>query len=80
MLMVAPPGKVLGPIRSSGGWTFARLDGITPAADTLLNDQLKGQLTNEVLQARQQAFFASYMNQLRASSRVSDLRGGARGY
>ena len=80
MLMVAPPGKVLGPIRSSGGWTFARLDGMTPAADTLLNDQLKGQLTNEVLQARQQAFFASYMSQLRASSRVSDLRGGARGY
>ena len=80
MLLGAPPGKVVGPYRSSAGWAFARLDGISAAADTLLNDQLKGQITNEILSARQRAFFDSYLQKLRASSQVSDLRGGARGY
>jgi len=80
MLLAAPPGKVLGPYRSSAGWTFARVDGRTALPDTALNDQLRGQITNEVLQSRQRAFFDSYVQNLRARSKVSDLRSASRGY
>jgi peptidyl-prolyl cis-trans isomerase D len=80
MLLAAPAGKVVGPVRSSQGWSFARLDGITAAPDTLFNDQTKGQLTNEILQARQRAFFESYVEKLRANAQVTDLRAGERSY
>jgi parvulin-like peptidyl-prolyl isomerase len=80
MLLAAPPGKVVGPVRSAQGWSFARLDGVTAAPDTLFNDQTKGQLTNEILQARQRAFFESYVEKLRANSQVTDLRAGERSY
>ena len=80
MLLAAPAGKVIGPVRSAQGWSFARLDGITAAPDSLFNDQTKGQITNEILQARQRAFFESYVEKLRGSAQVADLRAGERGY
>jgi peptidyl-prolyl cis-trans isomerase D len=80
MLLAAPAGKVVGPVRSAQGWSFARLDGITAAPDTLFNDQTKGQITNEILQARQRAFFESYVEKLRGNSQIADLRTSQKGY
>ncbi len=76
MLFVAPRGKLLGPVRSSQGWLFARVDGTTSAPDTLFNDQMRGQLTNEILQKRQRSFFDGFVEKLRASAQVTDLRSG----
>jgi len=80
MLLGAPAGKVIGPVRSAQGWSFARLDGVTAAPDTLFNDQTKGQLTNEILQNRQRAFFESYVEKLRGGAQVADLRASERSY
>ncbi len=80
MLLGAPPARVIGPVRGSQGWLFGRLDGIVVAADSLLNDQLRGQLTTEILQARQRRFFDGYVEKLRSKSQISDLRGGAGAY
>lgn len=75
MLFGVPRGKVIGPVRSSQGWLFARVDGVAAPPDTLFNDQLRGQLTNEVLQRRQRSFFDGYLEKLRAGSQISDARG-----
>ncbi len=80
MLFGAPRGKILGPIRSSQGWLFARAEGVTAAPDTMLNDALKGQLTNEVLSKRQRTFFDGYLERLRSSAQVSDQRSTGGGY
>jgi parvulin-like peptidyl-prolyl isomerase len=80
MLLAAPPGKVVGPVRSAQGWSFARLDGVTAAPDTLFNDQTKAQITNEILSTRQRTFFESYVQKLRGSAQVADLRAGERNY
>ncbi len=79
MLLGAPVARVIGPVRSSQGWLFARLDAVAAAPDSLLNDQLRGQLTNEILQARQRKFFEGYVEKLRSRSQVSDLRGSGSG-
>jgi peptidyl-prolyl cis-trans isomerase D len=76
MLFAAPRGKVLGPVRASQGWLFARVDTVTAAPDTLLNDQLKGQLTNEILSQRQRSFFDGFVEKLRAGAQIHDLRSG----
>ena len=76
MLFATTRGKVIGPVRSSQGWLFARVDGLAAAPDTMLTDQLRGQLTTEILQRRQRAFFDGYVQKLRAGSQISDLRGG----
>lgn len=76
MLFAAPRGKVLGPVRSSQGWLYARVDALSVAPDTLLNDQMRGQLTNEILQRRQRSFFDGYVEKLRSRSQIEDLRGG----
>jgi hypothetical protein len=74
MLLAAPAGQVLGPVRSSAGWLFARKDAVFAPADSLLNDQLKGQLTNEILSQRQRRFFDGYIDKLRSKSEITDLR------
>jgi len=74
MLLGAPAAHVIGPVRGSQGWLFARLDGIVAASDSLMNEQLRGQITTEILQARQRKFFDGYVEKLRAKSNVSDLR------
>ena len=76
MLYSAPKGKVLGPIRTSQGWLFARAEGVTAAPDTLLNDQLKGQITNEVLSKRQRTFFDGFIEKLRSAAQIDDARQG----
>ena len=74
MLFGAPRGRVLGPVRSSQGWLFARVEGVTAAPDTLLNSQMRGQLTNEILQRRQRSFFDGFVAKLRSTAQISDLR------
>jgi hypothetical protein len=76
MLYGAPAGKVVGPIRTAQGWMFARVDGVTAAPDSLFNDQVKGQITNDVLNRRQRGFFDGFIEKLRGASQVADLRGG----
>jgi hypothetical protein len=77
MLFSAPRGKILGPIRSSQGWLFARAEGVMAAPDTMFNDALKGQLTNEVLSKRQRTFFDGYLEKLRTNSQITDARGSS---
>ena len=43
-LWAAKPGQVVGPFHSLGGWYFGRVERVTPAADSLYNDQVKGQI------------------------------------
>ena len=74
MLLAAPPGKLIGPVRASQGWWFARKDGMFASPDSLLNDQLKGQLTSEILSARQRRFFDGYIQGLRSRSDITDAR------
>jgi peptidyl-prolyl cis-trans isomerase D len=80
MLFSAPPGKVVGPVRTSQGWMFARVDGMTAPPDSTFNDQLRGQLTNELLQKRQRSFFEGYIEKLRGSAQLSDQRSGQGNY
>jgi len=75
MMLGAPAGQVVGPVRSSAGWLFVRKDAVFAPADSLLNDQLKGQLTNEILSQRQRRFFDGYIDKLRSKSEIADLRG-----
>lgn len=79
MLFSVPRGKIIGPIRSSQGWMFARAEGVSAAPDSLFNDQTKGQITNEVLNRRQRGFFDSFVEKLRGASKISDLRGNEDG-
>jgi len=76
MLLGAPVGKVLGPVRTSQGWLFARKDGEVAPADSLLNDTLRGQLTTEILGNRQRRFFDGYLTKLRSRSSIEDARSG----
>jgi len=80
MLLGAPAGRVIGPVRTAQGWSFARLDAVTAAPDTMFNDQAKGQITNEILQGRQRAFFESFVNKLMENAQVADLRATERNY
>ena len=70
----AKPGQVVGPIRTPGGWYFGRLDAISAPSDSLWNDQVKGQITTEILSKRQRAFFDGYIAMLRQKAKIQDLR------
>lgn len=73
-LWAARPGQVVGPFRSLGGWFFGRVESVVPAADSLLTDEVKGQLTTEILQRRQRTFFDGYLAVLRDRSKIEDTR------
>jgi peptidyl-prolyl cis-trans isomerase D len=73
IIFSSPTGKVIGPIRRVDGWYFTRLDRLTPPDPTLL-EQVKTQLTGELLQQRQQALIMGYASELRAKAKVKDLR------
>ena len=75
-MFATPPGRVAGPLRSLNGWYFARVDHVHPA-DMAALDTLRTRLSNDILQQRQQSFFAGYMLQLRAKARVTNNRTGA---
>lgn len=70
------PGKVIGPLRELNGWYFARVDRIHPAEMAAL-DTLRGRLSSEILERRQQSFFSGYMLQLRAKAHIVNNRAAA---
>jgi parvulin-like peptidyl-prolyl isomerase len=69
----AVPGKVVGPIEATTGYYFIRVDKKTPA-DPASYDQLKGQLTNEILQQRQRLFMVGWIAEARQHAKIKDLR------
>lgn len=73
-LWAAKPGQVVGPFHTLGGWYFGRLEGIAMAPDSTFNDQVKGQLTTEILQRRQRGFFDGYLTLLRERAKIVDNR------
>lgn len=73
-LWAAKPGQVVGPFETLGGWYFGRLESVAAAPDSLYGDQLKGQLTTEILTRRQRTFFDGYLNMLRAKAKIVDNR------
>jgi peptidyl-prolyl cis-trans isomerase D len=73
-LFAAQPGQVVGPVRGINGWYFGRLEQHA-AADTALFEQVKAQVSNEMLSQRQQSFMNQYMAKLRQEAKVKDLRG-----
>ncbi|OGF17675.1 MAG: hypothetical protein A2W00_05275 [Candidatus Eisenbacteria bacterium RBG_16_71_46] len=72
-LFTNPPGKAEGPIRGVNGWFFVRVTNRT-TPDSTAFEKLKGQLTTEILQRRQQSFFVGLLEQLRREAKVKDLR------
>jgi peptidyl-prolyl cis-trans isomerase D len=77
-LFRATPGKVVGPVRGMNGWYFGRLDALA-SADTASFAALKGNLTTEILQRRQQSFLIGYLASVRNKARVEDHRASLAG-
>jgi hypothetical protein len=73
-LFAARPGQVIGPFRGLNGYFFARVEQHAPA-DTAMYEQVKGQLSQQMLESRQRAFFDQYLSQARTEAKVKDLRG-----
>lgn len=73
-LWAAKPGQVVGPVRTPNGWYFGRVDRVVAAPDSLYNDSVKGQITNDILGRRQRSFFDGYLDKLRSSTRIQDFR------
>lgn len=69
----ATPGRVVGPLATTTGFYFLRVDKKTPA-DPASYDQLKGQLTNEILQQRQRLFMVGWIAEARQKAKIKDLR------
>ena len=70
----AAPGRAVGPIETLAGWYLVRVDKRAPA-DPAAFDQLKPQITQDIIGRRQQAFFAGWIAEMRSKAKVNDLRG-----
>ena len=68
-----PVGRVLGPVESPGGWIFVRVDAKLPPDSTSF-DKIKGQLTSDILQRRQNEFLQAWITDQRRSAKIQDLR------
>jgi|KBSSwiStaDraftv2_1062776.scaffolds.fasta_scaffold52775_2 peptidyl-prolyl cis-trans isomerase D len=69
----APLGKVVGPLETPTGWLFMRVDSRV-VADSVAFEQLKGQVTTEILQRKQNDFMQAWMAELRRGAKIKDLR------
>jgi peptidyl-prolyl cis-trans isomerase D len=69
----ARPGQVVGPIRAVNGWYFARVEEHTQVDPAML-EQIKSQISSDLLQRRQQSFLSNYFAELRLKAKVKDLR------
>jgi peptidyl-prolyl cis-trans isomerase D len=69
----APLGTLVGPIETLSGWVLMRVDARI-VADSVAFEQLKGQVTTEILQRKQNDFMQSWMADLRKGAKVKDLR------
>ena len=68
-----PIGRTSGPIETLGGWYFVRVNQRAPA-DSAAYDQLKAQITQEIIARRQQTFFSAWVAGLRSKAAVKDFR------
>ena len=66
-LFAAPPGKILGPVHANTGWYFGRVEQRVPP-DSAGFEKAKGQITQEILTRRQQAFFNGFSSRARCST------------
>ena len=57
------------------GWYIARIDR-RDMGDSTSFEQLKGQITTEILNRKQREFFSSWLAERRSEAKVSDLRSG----
>jgi peptidyl-prolyl cis-trans isomerase D len=71
-----PVGRTMGPVETLAGWYFVRVDRLVPA-DSAAYDQLKTQVTQDIIDRRQRSFFAGWIAELRSRAKVTDLRGDA---
>jgi parvulin-like peptidyl-prolyl isomerase len=69
----ARPRQVVGPIRAVNGWYFARVEEHTQVDPAML-EQIKSQISSDLLQRRQQSFLSNYFAELRLKAKVKDLR------
>jgi parvulin-like peptidyl-prolyl isomerase len=69
-------GRVTGPIETLAGWYFVRVDQHAPA-DTAAFEQLKAQITQDIIGRRQQSFFTGWLSEMRSKAKVQDFRGDA---
>jgi parvulin-like peptidyl-prolyl isomerase len=69
-------GRTVGPIETLGGWYLVRVNSRAPA-DTAAFEQLKAQITQDIIGRRQQMFFVNWIAELRAKAKVRDFRGGS---
>jgi parvulin-like peptidyl-prolyl isomerase len=69
----SPVGKVVGPFDTPGGWLIARVDARIPA-DTTAYNQIKGQVTSDILSRKQNDFMQSWMADERRNAKIEDLR------
>jgi peptidyl-prolyl cis-trans isomerase D len=69
-----PIGKTTGPIETPAGWFFIRADAKMPADTSRFVPQMRGQLTQEILQRRQQDFFTNWLAESRQKAKIEDLR------
>ena len=60
------------------GWYFGRIDQLTPA-DTSTFASVRGNLTTEILQRRQQSFLMGYLTVVRNKAHVEDHRASLQG-
>jgi peptidyl-prolyl cis-trans isomerase D len=74
-LFAAPIGQVQGPLRGLNGWYFAQVDARTATNPDSL-EAAKPQLTNDILQRRQQSFLAGLTARIRENAKVEDMRTG----
>ena len=72
-VFASPVGKVVGPFDTPGGWLIARLDGRLPA-DTTAYNQIKGQVTSDILSRKQNDFMQSWIAEERRHAKIEDLR------
>ena len=78
-LFSARPGKVVGPVRGANAWYFGRLEALA-VADTATYSKMKGSITQEILQRRQQTVIYGFLTQVRAKAKVVDQRATSQGY
>jgi len=72
-LFATPLGRVVGPVNMPTGWLIARIDNRVPA-DTSAFQQLKGQVSSDILERKQREFFSAWLAEQRAKVKVKDLR------
>jgi peptidyl-prolyl cis-trans isomerase D len=73
-MFAARPGAVIGPVQEPTGWYFARVEQRMDAPMDSTYDKMKGQITQSILQTRDNNFFNNWIADLRMKAKVQDLR------